>query len=795
LGEADEEGLLAHLERCAACAGKLKALGEPDALVGLLRKAHASGEVAASGPIARLIERLSKLRPGDTSAVARDETPPPPEPVSSRSTVPGAAPASSQPPPMEIYDFLAPPEASDELGRLGPYRVLKVLGSGGMGVVFRAEDPHLARHVALKAMLPTLAASTSARRRFLREARAAAALKHDHIVTIHQVGEDHGVPFLAMEFLDGEPLDARLERQGKLPVAEVLRIGREIALALAAAHQRGLIHRDIKPANIWLETQPGEPAASATEEHGEPAASATGRCSEPGASAIGGPATGGRVKILDFGLARPAGEGGQLTQQGAIVGTPAYMAPEQARGKHLDGRCDLFSLGCVLYRLATGAPAFRGGDMVSTLMAVAIEEPAPPVSLDLELPAELSDLVMQLLAKEPAQRPASAKAVAESLREIEKRLLPATRGSAPAHQPDRSGKKRRPVAWLVGMAGGFLAAVIAALVLFWPTPRGMVKIESNDPAIKIVFDKTGPTVTGADKQPITLRAGEHGILVKRGDFQFETDRLVIKKGKTTTLKVELLKGKIQVTADGKVIGMGKVPSVSRVDEGSRAGEERDANALKMKFCWCPTRTIPGPRRSPGIHAQGFHIPGFWMGKYEVTQSEWARVMGSMPSHALDKGKGDRHPIYYVSHDDATDFCRKLTDRERKAGKLPRGWAYRLPTDTQWEYACRAGTTTATAFGDKLDSTQANFNGDWPFNGAPKGPNRGKAMKVGSFHPNAWGICDMHGNVGEYTAIPGRHRGGSWYDSGRNCCSAISIPDLPDASEHVGFRVALVPPED
>ena len=134
----------------------------------------------------------------------------------------------------EQYDFLAPPQAPDELGRLGPYRVLQVLGAGGMGVVFRAEDPQLQRLVALKAMLPGLAASDSAKQRFLREARAAAALKHDHIVTIYQVGEDRGVPFLAMEFLEGESLDERLKREGKLPLAEVLRIGREMAEGLAA---------------------------------------------------------------------------------------------------------------------------------------------------------------------------------------------------------------------------------------------------------------------------------------------------------------------------------------------------------------------------------------------------------------------------------------------------------------------------------------------------------------------------------------------------------------------------------
>src|ERR1022692_532794 len=178
-----------------------------------------------------------------------------------------------------------------------------------MGVVFRAEDPHLQRLVALKAMLPGLAASESAKQRFLREARAAAALKHDHIVSIYQVGEDRGAPFLAMEFLEGEPLDDRLKRQGRVPVPEILRIGREIAEGLEAAHEKGLIHRDIKPANLWLEGK---------KRH---------------------------VKILDFGLARAMGDTTHLTQSGAIIGTPAYMAPEQAEGQVVDYRCDLFSLG------------------------------------------------------------------------------------------------------------------------------------------------------------------------------------------------------------------------------------------------------------------------------------------------------------------------------------------------------------------------------------------------------------------------------------------------------------------
>jgi WD40 repeat protein/serine/threonine protein kinase len=336
----------------------------------------------------------------------------------------------------ELTALLAPAQRPDELGRLGSYRVLKVLGAGGMGVVFKAEDPQLGRLVALKAVLPSLVTSSVSRQRFLQEARAAAALKHDHVVTIHQVGEDRGVPFMALEFLEGEPLDARLAREPRLPLAEVLRIGWQTALGLAAAHKRGLIHRDIKPANLWLEAETD------------------------------------RVKILDFGLARGTGTDAQLTQPGAIIGTPAYMAPEQALGHGLDGRCDLFSLGCVLYRLCTGQQPFQGSDALATLMAVATEQPPPPSALNPALPASLSDLVMQLLAKNPAERPASAQAVVQALqaiaydRTVQLAPPPTSRPAPPSagrrkDVPSR-GRSRRVLilggaaAMLLGAGGAFL---------------------------------------------------------------------------------------------------------------------------------------------------------------------------------------------------------------------------------------------------------------------------------------------------------------------------------------------------
>jgi WD40 repeat protein len=381
-----------------------------------------------------------------------------------------------------------------------------------MGVVYRAEDPGLQRLVALKAMLPALAASESARQRFLREARAAAAIKHDHIVTIHQVGEDRGVPFLAMEFLEGEPLDDRLKREGRLPLADVLRIGREMAEGLAAAHERGLIHRDIKPANVWLEGKKG------------------------------------RVKILDFGLARAATDEAHLTQPGAIVGTPAYMAPEQGQGQDVGPRCDLFSLGCVLYRMATGEAPFRGTDMISTLMAVATENPRPPVSLNIELPTELSDLIMQLLAKRPEERPASAQAVAEALERIAREPLPPKSAQAGGRLEKRVVPTPR-----AGRGGRRIAVAALALVLlvlvplgFWlggvivrlRTPDGVLVVEVNEPNPDVYMDGQKVTVAwdkGGKHAEITIKPGTRKVEVKKDGFTVTGGEVELKDGERRTL--------------------------------------------------------------------------------------------------------------------------------------------------------------------------------------------------------------------------------------------------------------------
>lgn len=293
--------------------------------------------------------------------------------------------------------FLGPPQAPDELGRLDHYRVLKQLGQGGMGIVFLAEDCKLLRRVALKVMKPEMARNPEARQRALREAQVTAKIKSDNIVTIFEVGQSGDLPFLAMELLEGETLDARLRRQPKMPLAQVLRIAYQTARGLQAAHEQGLIHRDIKPANIWLE------------------------------------AAGGRVKVLDFGLARPLTALSSLTQTGLVLGTPPYMAPEQAEGLSATEKSDLFSFGCLLYQMSTGQMPFTGATALSVLKSVMLQNPKDAREIEPALPPALAALIHRLLAKNPADRPGSAAEVAETIRGIP----PPPAGPGPTPMPER----------------------------------------------------------------------------------------------------------------------------------------------------------------------------------------------------------------------------------------------------------------------------------------------------------------------------------------------------------------------
>jgi formylglycine-generating enzyme len=256
--------------------------------------------------------------------------------------------------------------------------------------------------------------------------------------------------------------------------------------------------------------------------------------------------------------------------------------------------------------------------------------------------------------------------------------------------------------------------------------------------------------------------------------------------------------------------------------GSKAGEERDLYGITL--CWCPPGRfrMGSPPDEPDRRFDEAQVDvrltqGFWMGKYELTQGQWKRIDGALAGH-VTPGEGDDFPVHSVSYIEAEELCRKLTDRALASGELPEEWEFRLPTEAQWEYACRAGSTTATAFGDRLSSRQANFSGK-PYNGAEEGPSLNRAVEVGRYRPNAWGLHDMHGNAFEWcrdwyhaklpggddpdlSAVKGARnrdgtysrvrRGGAWTDDGKYLRSAFRLRFEPERrSDHIGFRVAVV----
>lgn len=351
-----------------------------------------------------------------------------------------------------IEGLLDSPSHPEMLGRLGRYEVESVIGCGGMGAVLKAHDSELNRPVAIKVLAAHLAHVGAARQRFAREGRAAAAVVHDHVVAVHNV-ESHGnAPFLVMQYVPGQSLQARVDQQGPLSAAEVLRIGRQAAAGLAAAHAQGLVHRDVKPSNILLENDVE------------------------------------RAMLTDFGLAR-AIDDASLTRTGVIAGTPHYMSPEQACGGPVDLRSDLFGLGAVLYFMCTGRPPFRAANTLAVLNRICHEAHRPVWQVAEGVPDELSDLIDQLLEKKPGRRPASAADVESQLATM---LSRHQQRGAPRRRFFlwRNRRNRRRLAW--GAAAAALATAIGAAVAWWAMNRHSTNLADGQAAS---VSETSPAAT------------------------------------------------------------------------------------------------------------------------------------------------------------------------------------------------------------------------------------------------------------------------------------------------------------
>lgn len=278
----------------------------------------------------------------------------------------------------EIQGWLDPTDDPAMLGRFAGYEIVGIIGHGGMGIVLKGFESSLNRYVAIKILAPRLATNGTARKRFAREAKAAAAVLHENVIAIHRVDEWHGLPFLVMPYIAGVSLQKRIDDEGPLSIEATLRVGMQVAAGLAAAHAQGLVHRDIKPANILL---------------------------DQGVE---------RVTITDFGLARAADDA-SMTRTGVIAGTPQYMSPEQAEAKAMDARSDLFSLGSVLYTMAVGRPPFRGEGSFEVLKRI-VNEPARPMrEIEASVPDWFERIVSKLHSKNPSERPSSADVVSELL--------------------------------------------------------------------------------------------------------------------------------------------------------------------------------------------------------------------------------------------------------------------------------------------------------------------------------------------------------------------------------------------
>ncbi len=432
-------------------------------------------------------------------------------------------------------DFLEPSDEPGSLGRLAQYEMHEVVGRGGMGIVLRACDTKLSRTVAVKVLAPELAANATARKRFLREARSAAAVSHDHVVTTYAVEENEppkgspragrpSLPYLVMEFIDGQSLEQKLDRQGHLELKEILRIGRQVAAGLAAAHAQGLIHRDIKPSNILLQNSIE------------------------------------RVKITDFGLAR-AVDDACITRTGEVAGTPQYMSPEQAQGHPVDARSDLFSLGSVLYAMCTGRSPFRAETTMASLRRVCDDTPRPIREINPDIPEWLAGIIDRLLEKGPADRFQSAEEVCQLLGRCLAHVQDPAAHPLPASLAAAGVTERKTsftgfAAWVRpsrrwATAAAVLVAVfalvtlseatgvtnLASTVIRIATGEGTLVIEIDDPTVQVSLDGEALSIAGAGIQELKLRPGQYQFQAMKDGESVKTELVSISRGGKEVVRV------------------------------------------------------------------------------------------------------------------------------------------------------------------------------------------------------------------------------------------------------------------
>ncbi|MCX6909850.1 MAG: SUMF1/EgtB/PvdO family nonheme iron enzyme, partial [Verrucomicrobia bacterium] len=656
--------------------------------------------------------------------------------------------------------------------------IISELGHGGMGAVYKARQSSLNRLVAVKVMSAQLADDADYITRFKREAAVAAQLHHQNMVLVHSAGEENGLCYIVMEFVEGRSLHDHIERHGRLAAREALAITIHIAQALQYAWNKSkLIHRDIKPANIFLSNE-------------------------------------GEVKVGDLGLAKSVGQStAGLTQTGTAMGSPLYIAPEQARGiKEIDFRADIYSLGCTLYHMLTGQPPYSGTDAVS-IIHKHIFDPPPAIFKALPgCPMPLGMLVGKMLAKQPNARHQSYEdliadlyAVTEKIEaasvqataalpqpaaDVAATVPPATPAKTPSQPQPRTAtpkpaksrvESRMPRA---GVAAGVvaLAVLIGGLLLWSPWKQSGTGVS---PVLSSLDGQAGRlSYSAALKQlgnVFTNSVGAEMVYIPPGEFLL---------GSTKEEQAWALANKV------------------KEEEVKREGEAPRKATIK---------------------------PGFWMGRTEVTVSQWKDFVAAtgyktdaekkgyvdyspQKGQALSRVDGlswrdpgfgavpqNNHPVCCISWNDAVAFCEWLTERERKAERIPASHVVRLPTEAEWEYACRAGMQTRFWWGEDKEDGKGRLNRSGEGDGfefvAP-------VDSFGERGRNKFGLADMLGNIGEwcldgydakeaheecYMGNPSAavlRGGGFWSDVSGCRCATRTSNRRSSAGSTRGFRVCV-----
>ncbi len=739
---------------------------------------------------------------------------------------------------------------------LGACRIVGLIGRGGMGDVYLAEHQVLQKSVVVKTARIGLQHEPHDRDRFLKEARLAARVEHPNVIPIYDAGDLHGLLYIVMQFVKGHDLSQVLKGSTEpLDWRQVLTWIRDAANGLAEVHAHGLIHRDIKPHNLMLTAS-------------------------------------GRVLLMDFGLVRE--ENSEISSVSGVVGSPAYMSPEQCRCDRLDHRTDIYSLGATAYCLLSGNPPFQDKSVHLMIMKLAHNAMADRLdSIRSDIPPEVSDLIATAMEPTRERRTPDARTLALQIEDtLARTAAPAVsfgtlnhyaisqenaarppkldRPYSPTDTSALYGKRptaaetidassrgthqlkpsavaeprsRRGQLWSLMASIALMVLVVAgafAAVQFknWKDRKAdpIAALPTNPPSVP---EEKGSSVSDTESHPKTEDPDSGLTVVDPGSTTGAAGTPMPEKpeGATDPERVEsttpepmpMVTPVPSVAPPAPAVVPKPVPPVTLPEKppvpaepvsklpvaGMNPGDEWTLDSLAITFHWCPAgEFIMG---SPTTEKGGKNekpvsvtlTRGFWMSQTEVTQAQWTTLMQTSPWMGKPSvSSGEKFPAVSVCHsgepDSAVEFCEKLTQQEQKEGRLPAEGAYRLPTEAEWEYACRAGTSTAYGFGPNA--------AELPEHGWFSKNADGVVHPVGVLRPNRWGLKDMHGNVYEWCLdgfndrLPGGKdprgiadirrvsRGGGCKSDSPSCRSAKRMGEMPSRRHFdVGFRIVLIVP--